>query len=86
MTVEVTGADVFDDIEVKFVATNGSSKTSDYYVDAALIDVDGIRIGTASGTISNVPPGESAPSDGFTTVEWFDGVTAEVITVNRMES
>ena len=83
VTVEVTGVDFVGDIEVKFVATNSSSRTSDYSVEAALINADGIRIGTASGSISNVPPGESAPDDGYSTAEWVDGVTAEVISVRQ---
>ncbi len=86
VTCETNGVDFADDIASVFTATNGSSETSDYFVTAAFVR-DGIRIGTAFGSIENVRPGESAPGDGFSTVDGpDDGVTCDVVDVSRTSS
>ena len=86
VTCDVDGIDFADDIATAFVATNGSSETSDYFITAALVR-DGIRIGTAFASIENVRPGQSAPGDGFSVVDGPDtGVSCEVVDVSRTSS
>lgn len=86
VTCAVTGLDIFDDIAISFTATNGSSKLSNYVVNAALIR-DGIRIATVVGSIENVSPGESASGDGLRTVDGpAEGVTCETVSVARIDS
>jgi hypothetical protein len=86
VTCAVTGVDFADDITTTLTATNGSSKLSDYFIDAALIR-DGIRFGTATGVIENVKPGESAPGEGYSFVDGpVDGVTCETVSVIRIDS
>ncbi len=86
VTCEVTGLDFADDIETRLVATNGSSKLSDYSISVAIVR-DGIRIGTALGFIENVAPGESAPGDGFSTAPGpLEGTTCETVSVDRTDS
>lgn len=86
VTCEVTGVDAIGDIAVRFVATNGSSGVSDYLINAALIR-DGLRVGTAFGSVENVAPGESAPTGGFSWADGpADGVTCETVHVQRMAS
>ncbi len=86
VTCEVTGVDVIGDISTALNATNGSSELSDYLVTAALVR-DGIRIGTVTAVIENVGAGESAPGEGFSTVDGpADGVTCETVDVSRTSS
>lgn len=86
VTCEITGTDAVGDIEGRLVATNGSSGDSDYSITAALVR-DGVRIGTGQGSTSNVPPGESAPTDMLTTVDGpAEGVTCDVVHVQRTAS
>lgn len=86
VTCEVTGVDVIGDLAVTLRATNSSSKVSDYLVAASLLR-DGVRIGTVDATIDNVRPGESAPTEGFTTTDGpADGVSCEVVHVDRLAS
>jgi hypothetical protein len=86
VTCDVTGVDFVEDVATVLTATNGSSKLSDYVIEAALVR-DGIRIGTASAFIENVKPGESAPSDGFSTADGpAAGVTCEPVHVDRSDS
>ena len=81
VTCEVTGVDVLDDISTALTATNSSSELSDYLITAALVR-DGTRIGTVTAVIENIDAGESAPGEGFSTVNGpADGVTCEVVYV-----
>lgn len=86
VTCEVTGVDVLGDITARFVATNSSSGVSDYLIEAALVR-QGVRIGTVSAVTENVAPGESAPTDGFTTTDGpAEGVICEPVYVERLSS
>ena len=86
VTCEIKGVNVLKSIDVALTATNGSSKTSDYLVTATLTR-DGVRVGTAFGTVKNVTPGSSAPGDAFTTTDGpADGVTCDVVDVTRTAS
>ena len=86
VSCEVTGLDFLEDIETKLVATNGSSKLSDYLITVTIIR-DGVRVGTAFASIENVKPGESAPGDGFgATPGPAEGATCETVDVSRTDS
>jgi len=86
VTCETAGVDPLDDISSVFTATNGSSTISDYLITAAFTR-DGVRIGTSFAVIENVPPGQSAPGEGFSTVDGPDlEVTCEVVYVERTAS
>jgi hypothetical protein len=83
---EVTGEDFIGDIATRLVATNGSSKLSDYLITATLVR-DGVRIGDVSALVENIRPGESAPTDGFSVVDGpAAGVNCEVVYVERLAS
>ncbi|MGI9601204.1 MAG: hypothetical protein ACR2QE_04935 [Acidimicrobiales bacterium] len=86
VSCEITGVDAFGDIEVSLRAENGSSRVSDYFINAGLMRGE-VRIGSIIGSIENVRPGESAPGDGFSTVDGpADGVRCETIHVQRTAS
>lgn len=83
VTCEITGEDVLGDIAGTLTATNGSSESSDYSISVSLVR-DGVRIGVGNALTENVRPGESAPTDLFTTVDGpADGVTCDVVHVQR---
>lgn len=85
-TCEVVGVDFADDIDLDLSVTNNGTVTSDYSIDMAIIR-DDLRIGTAFGSVENVTPGQSAPSDGFSFVPGpADGVTCEVVHLSRTPS
>ena len=83
---EITGTDTFGDIESELTVTNNGSATSDYSVQLAFIDPEGIRRGTGFANIEAVRAGETAPSDVFTVVEAADGIRCEVIGVDRTDN
>ena len=82
----ITGADSFDDVAATVSATNPSSSTVDYSVDVAIVNADGLRIGTGFTYIEAVRPEETAPSDVFTTVDYADNLTCDVVSVIRHSS
>jgi hypothetical protein len=82
----VTGPDFVDDVAAEVSATNSSSVNSDYSVDVAIIGPDGIRRGTGFTYIEAVRPGETAPSEVFTTVDYGPDLTCEVVAVLRDDS
>lgn len=83
---QLTGADFAGDAMGEVGVTNSSEVVSDYSVDVALIDADGIRRGTGFSFIDAVRPGERAPGDLFSFVEDQPGLTCEVINVRRTDS
>lgn len=78
--------DFADDVTGTITATNSSTTNADYFIELAIVDGEGIRRGTASAFIETVRPGESAPTDIFTVVDYADDRRCEVIAVNRTES
>jgi hypothetical protein len=80
---EITGADFIGDVAATVSATNSSDTDADYDVEVAVVDGSGIRHGTGWGYIEHVRPGETAPSDVFTTVDHQDGYVCEVVAANR---
>ncbi len=83
----VTGEpDFADDITGSISVTNGATVSMDYSVTVGFYDGSGIRRGTGSAFIETVRPGESAPSDVFTTVDYAADLTCEVVGVDRYES
>ncbi|MCP4224303.1 MAG: hypothetical protein GY773_13240 [Actinomycetia bacterium] len=85
-TCEVTGADFVDDVMAEISATNSANTNSDYSVDVAILDADGVRRGTGYAYIETVRPGETAPSEIFTTVDYSDDAVCDVVAVIRTES
>ncbi|MEM9894479.1 MAG: hypothetical protein AAF962_26795, partial [Actinomycetota bacterium] len=75
--------DFAGDFQASLVATNSSSETFNYVVDVAFVDPDGVRRGTGSAFIDAVRPGESAPSDVFSTTDFAPGYTCAVVAVSR---
>ncbi|MEM7340804.1 MAG: DUF2510 domain-containing protein [Actinomycetota bacterium] len=78
--------DFAGDFTGTLTAMNDTADTSDYVVDVAFFDADGIRRGTGSSFIEAVRPGESAPGDIFSTVDFAAGYTCEVVAVSRTAS
>ncbi len=84
---EISGQpDVFGDFQATVSATNGSPETSDYSIEVAFVDPDGIRRGTGSAFIEAVRPGETAPGDLFSSANFAEGYTCELIGVIRNAS
>lgn len=83
---EVTGSDVFGDVDGVVTATNGTPKDSDYSISMAIVDADGIRRGETVAFIERVRPGETAPQDLFTGVDHAAGYGCEVVGVERTAS
>jgi hypothetical protein len=83
---EITGQDGLADVEATISATNSSPNTSDYSVSVAFVDDEGVRRGDGSSFIQAVRPGESAPGDIFTTLDFMDGLKCEVVNVDRFQS
>lgn len=83
---EITGTDVFGDVEASVSATNSTSESSDYSIEVAFVDDEGVRRGTGSAFVEVVRPGETAPTDLFTTVDHSPGYRCEVVGVDRMPS
>ena len=79
----VNGEDGLGDASASVQAINGSSKNSDYQVSVAFIDAEGVRRGTGFSLIEVVRAGESAPGDIFSTVDFVDGMTCEIVHVDR---
>jgi hypothetical protein len=83
---EITGADTFGDIRAELSVTNSTAQTVDYSVQLAFVDAEGIRRGTGFATIESVRAGETAPSDVFSVIEADDGLTCEIVGVDRTPS
>ncbi len=78
--------DAFGDFSASVSVTNTTSITSDYSIDAAFMDAEGIRRGHGSAFIQSVRPQETAPGDFFTTAEFAEGFTCEIVAVVRFDS
>jgi hypothetical protein len=83
---QITGTDSFGDVEATLSATNSSSEDSDYSIEIAIVDGQGIRRGTGYGYIERVRPGETAPTDLFTTAGSAPDYTCEVAYADRTAS
>ncbi|MDH3302737.1 MAG: DUF2510 domain-containing protein [Acidimicrobiia bacterium] len=84
---EVGGApDVLGSIQASVSATNGTPETSDYAIDVAFVDADGVRRGSGAAFVESVRPGETAPSDIFTTLDHAEGYSCDVVAVTRNAS
>lgn len=84
---DVAGApDALGSIQASVSATNGTPENSDYAIDVAFVDADGVRRGTGAAFVESVRPGETAPSDIFTTLDYDDGYTCDVVAVTRNAS
>ncbi len=79
-------ADFFGDFVATVSATNASSETSDYSIDVAFIDPEGVRRGSGSAYIGAVRSGETAPGDVFSTSPFAEDHTCEVVGVIRNAS
>lgn len=83
---EITGEGVLGDVEAIISATNSSPNTSSYSISVAFVDADGVRRGDGDSFIEAVRPGESAPGDIFTTLDFVDGLKCEVVNADRTQS
>ncbi len=81
-----SGPDVLGAIEASLSVTNSASETSDFTVDVAFVDGDGVRRGSGATYIEAVRAGETAPGDVFTVLDHSDGYTCEVVAVTRLPS
>ncbi len=82
-TCQITGADFAGDVTGELTVTNSSPSNADYSIEVAFIDPDGVRRGTGFTFIEAVRPGEAAPGDLFSFVEFRDDLTCEIIDVIR---
>ena len=64
--------------------TNNSSKTSDYYVEVAVLDSDGNNIGWTNATANHVEPGQNAKAE--ITITELGAAKVEVTKVQRTAS
>ena len=86
VTCETKGEDFVGDVATELVATNNSSGLSDYLISFSLMR-DGVRVGSGFATIDNVRSGQSAPTEGFSSLDGpADGVLCEVVHVERVQS
>ncbi len=81
-----TEADVLGDFQAKVSATNSSSETSDYSIDVAFVDSEGIRRGTGTAFIESVRSGETAPGDIFSATDFASDHSCQVVAVSRSAS
>ena len=82
----ITGVDFANDVTAELTATNSSSTTSDYSIQVAFVDPDGIRRGTGFSNVESVRPGETAPADVFSFVEDRPDLVCQVVGVDRIAS
>lgn len=78
--------DVLGSIQASVAATNGTPETSDYSIDVAFVDAEGVRRGTGSAYVESVRSGETAPTDIFTDLDYAEGYSCEVVAVTRNAS
>jgi hypothetical protein len=83
---EVTGEDFAGDIEGSISVTNNGAAMSDFNVTVAFVDGDGVRRGTGSSSVEAVAPGETAPSEVYSTVPYSAGMLCDVVAVDSFES
>lgn len=81
----VIGPDFADDVLAELAVTNSGSVTYNYSIDVALISPEGVRRGTGFGYVEAVRPGETAPTEIYSTVGYRDGFTCDVVAVFRTE-
>ncbi len=78
--------DVLGSIQASVSATNATPETSDYSIDVAFVDADGVRRGIGSAYVESVRSGETAPTDIFTVLDYAEGYSCEVVAVTRNAS
>lgn len=79
---DIQGCTVVDDRNIRIELTNNSSKTSSYWLDVALRDDSGRRVGDDTTFITHVRSGEQVSELGFV-FDMAGGTECEVIEVNR---
>ncbi|MFV0258798.1 MAG: hypothetical protein ACK5PP_10165 [Acidimicrobiales bacterium] len=82
VTCTVVGEDFVGDVDAEIQITNSGSATSDFSVDIAILDANGVRLGTGFGGASAVAPGETAPSTTLTVVPYDPSYTCEPIGIS----
>ena len=86
VTCRVIGADFLSDVEFELTADNTTSGRSDFFIEVELLAADGSFLGDGTGSLTNIPAGQQLTDTGFTTVDFQDGVTCNVIDVTRLAS
>lgn len=85
-TCTVVGEDALGFVDADISVTNTGSAQGDFSVEAVFLDADGVRRGSGYTSVEAVNPGESAPSDLFSAIDYQDGYTCEVVYVDVYES
>ncbi len=78
--------DSFDDFAASLSITNSTTTTSDYSVEVAFVDPGGIRRGTGSVYIEAVRAAETAPGNIFSSTDFVQGYSCEIVGVTRTDS
>jgi flagellar basal body-associated protein FliL len=83
---EVADANVLGHMTATVTATNGTPETSNYSVEVAFVNSEGVRVGNGFAFIEAVRAGESAPSEIFSVLDEQPGLTCDVVAVIRNAS
>ena len=78
--------DSFDDFAASLSITNSTATTSDYSVEVAFVDPNGIRRGTGSVYIEAVRTDETAPGEIFSSTDFVEGYSCQIVGVTRTDS
>ena len=78
-----TAGDFRGNFEPSVTVTNGTSETSSYLVEVAILDSDGVRRGSGGVIIRAVQPGQAAPGSTGITLPFVEGFSCEVRAVTR---
>lgn len=73
-------------LEADIAVTNSGAATSDYTVEVALVDPDGVRKGWGTAYVEKAPVGEAVAGEIYTTVPYDETYQCEVVAVTRLES
>lgn len=73
-------------LEADIGVTNSGATDSDYTVEVALIDPDGVRHGWGTAYVEQAPVGETVAGEIFTTVPFDETYQCQVVAVTRLES
>lgn len=73
-------------LEADIDVTNSGVSDSDYTVEVALVDPDGVRKGWGTAYVERAPVGEAIAGEIYTTVPYDEAYQCEVVAVTRLES
>ncbi|MFV0526539.1 MAG: hypothetical protein ACK5RL_18800 [Acidimicrobiales bacterium] len=82
VTCTIVGEDFVGDVNAEIQITNSGASAKDFSVDIAILDANGVRLGTGFGGASAVAPGETAPSTTLSSVPYDPTYTCEPIGIS----